>query len=266
MNKKIANRIFLSLSICSALCLTSCSNDDDVSKVTLRLNQTAIEYDADGVWANVATNTPVFSQNLLFSHTGEIGAWGLYQTGFTPARVTRTDYSENPIDGQFSVMTGGGMSGSGTPYLAAYWDSRENVLTPAETRTCRITFSKTATSTPRSFSPESVYVNNNCYTYYTMLNGSAFSNKFAEGDYLILKAHGVHSDGTESVCDFYLADCKGPESEWFVTKWEYFDLKPLGEITVLYFTIESSDVGIYGINTPTYFCIDRLTVSGNLNG
>ncbi len=264
MNVKIANRILAAACVVAAFGLSSCSNDDDDTDITLRLNQTAIEYDADGVWAGVATNAPLFSQNMLFSHTGEVSAWGLYQTGFTPARISQTDYSATPIDGQFSVMSGGGMSGTGTPYLAAYWNSSETEETPAETRSCRVTFVKDAVSKPHVFSPQHVYVNNNCYTYHDMLNGSAFSKKFEEGDFLTLRAHGVHTDGSVSSCDFSLADCKGSQENWFVTKWTYFDLTSLGDITELYFTMESSDNGQFGINTPTYFCIDRLTIRGKL--
>ena len=43
--------------------------------------------------------------------------------------------------------------------------------------------------------------------------------------------------------------------------WEWVDLSELGQIASIYFTMESSDTGDYGINTPTYFCLDKLTVS-----
>ena len=45
-----------------------------------------------------------------------------------------------------------------------------------------------------------------------------------------------------------------------VTNWEKFDLSALGTIASLYFTIESTDIGNWGMNTAAYFCMDKLTV------
>lgn len=42
--------------------------------------------------------------------------------------------------------------------------------------------------------------------------------------------------------------------------WEWVDLSPLGRVASLYFTMESSRPGEHGPKTPTYFCLDRLTV------
>ena len=38
------------------------------------------------------------------------------------------------------------------------------------------------------------------------------------------------------------------------------DLSSLGDVTGLEFNVASSDVGDFGINTPTYFAMDDLTV------
>ena len=42
--------------------------------------------------------------------------------------------------------------------------------------------------------------------------------------------------------------------------WTMVDLKPLGEVSSIYFTFESTDSGQWGINPPTYVAIDRLKV------
>ena len=42
------------------------------------------------------------------------------------------------------------------------------------------------------------------------------------------------------------------------------ELSSLGEIDTLLFSIASSDVGDYGINTPTYFNIDNIYVAPNI--
>lgn len=260
MKKIIARGLMASLCAFAAFGTTSCSDDNDNSDITVRLAETAIEYDADGIWALLATNTPVISHGINFSHSGSVEAWGTYYTGFTPSRRTNTASAENLLDLQFDVMTGGGMCGEGTPYLVAFWNSSEDAQTPAQTRSCRITYTGTADGTSRPFTPRKVYVNNSCYTYYAMAEGNAYCRKFAEGDALTLTAHGVHTDGSETTADFALADCKGAPEKWFVTKWTPFDLSSLGEVTEIYFTMKSTDVGQWGMNTPAYFCIDRLTI------
>lgn len=238
---------------------TSCSDDDDPVNITVQLNQTDIKYSADGVWEGVATNNMFLSQYLVFSHEGEIGPWGLVWNGFTPARVSSTDVQTNWLDHQFQIMTGGGLSGVGTPYIVAFWDNQENKSTPVEDRSCRITYQESITGTPGLFAPMSVYVQNTAYAYYTMLNGDAFSKKFTDDDYLLLIAHGVKADGTEIFVTFDLAaDGK------IVDEWTQWDLRGLGDIKTLYFTMRSSDTGQWGMNTPAYFALDNLRVRAKL--
>jgi hypothetical protein len=43
-----------------------------------------------------------------------------------------------------------------------------------------------------------------------------------------------------------------------VTEWTYVDLSMLGEIDELSFAMTGSRTGAYGLNTPSYFCIDNL--------
>jgi hypothetical protein len=43
-----------------------------------------------------------------------------------------------------------------------------------------------------------------------------------------------------------------------VDHWQWFDLSKLGEVASVKFTLSSSDVGQWGMNTPAYFCLDKL--------
>lgn len=251
------NILYLLLAL--PLLFTSCSDDDDPVNITVRLNQTALSYENDGVWSGVNTNNTFMSQNLLFSHEGETGPWGLVWNGFTPARVSCTDMQTDWLANQFQIMTGGGMDGSGTPYIVAFWNTQENGTTPAEDRSCRITYRKTQFSSPEPFNPQSVYVQNTAYAYYTMKEGNNFCTPFGDDDYLTIIAHGVRTDGTETTASFNLAaDGK------YVTEWTKMDLSNLGEVTMLYFTMEGSDTGAWGLNTPSYFAFDRLTIRATL--
>ncbi|MEM9177023.1 MAG: DUF4465 domain-containing protein, partial [Myxococcota bacterium] len=60
--------------------------------------------------------------------------------------------------------------------------------------------------------------------------------------------------------EFLLADYTAPgtEDDYIVTDWTFVDLSSLGVVSRLAFSFESSDVGAFGINTPTYFAIDNL--------
>jgi len=237
------------------LAFTSCSDDDEEVIITVSLNQTELAYGQDGVWQDVSTNNAFQSQNLVFSHEGEIGQWGLLWNGFTPARVSTTDKQADWLANQFQIMTGGGVEDKGTPYIVAFWDTQENEDTPLEDRSCRITYQKTTTSSPAPFTPYYVFVQNTAYAYYTMLEGNAFTQPFTEDSYLKLIAHGVKADGSETSTDFMLADGGN-----YANDWVKFDLSPLGEVTAIYFTMEGSDTGQWGLNTPSYFALDKLRV------
>jgi hypothetical protein len=43
--------------------------------------------------------------------------------------------------------------------------------------------------------------------------------------------------------------------------WTFFDLSGLGEVESVYFTLNSTDTGDYGMNTASYFCMDKFQVN-----
>ena len=65
-----------------------------------------------------------------------------------------------------------------------------------------------------------------------------------------------HSDSIE----FYLADYRFEDNtlDYLINEWTYIDLSSLSDAGNLKFTLTSSDVGMFGINTPTYFCVDNI--------
>lgn len=112
-----------------------------------------------------------------------------------------------------------------------------------------------------------LYVTNATYTYFSMKEGDAFAKKFGgvtgkDPDFLKLNI-GKWQNGQKSpiLKEVYLADFRSPnDSEDFILKdWLFTDLSNIGQADSLYFTMQSSDVGAFGINTPTYFCIDELS-------
>lgn len=237
--------------------LSSCEkNDEDNSIITVYLNQTEIPYDENGVWSQAMTeNARIISQGVAFSHQA-IPEWNTWN-GFIASRNNDTeDYSADFswMDHQATAITGGGLSGEGTPYLIAYWNSSEGENVDHTTASCAVTYGN------GTFIPQSIQITNTTYAYYTMTNGSSFSKQFKKGDYLHLLIYGVKPDGTKTgPVTFALADYSEDTSKP-LSQWEYVNIEELGEVSGIYFQMDSSDKGIWGMNTPAYFAADRLTI------
>lgn len=123
----------------------------------------------------------------------------------------------------------------------------------------------------------SVQLTNMTYAALSMLNGDLFAKQFgtpndANGqpdgtngeDFFRINLIGRDADSivTDTIV-FYLADYRGADSmDYIITSWQGVDLSALGEIQYLSFELESSDVGDFGINTPLYFAMDQLILSG----
>ena len=75
---------------------------------------------------------------------------------------------------------------------------------------------------------------------------------------------GYRRDGLEPVArdTLLLADFRNNSHE-IVDRWTKFELKNIRKQGVerLVFKFDGSDVGEWGLNTPTYVCIDDLNVS-----
>tara|TARA_R110000737_G_scaffold324995_1_gene338181 strand:- start:54315 stop:55286 length:972 start_codon:yes stop_codon:yes gene_type:complete len=131
-------------------------------------------------------------------------------------------------------------------------------------------------STPRYV--ESMRITNSTYAALSMKNGDAVGKKFGSiydangiidgtngNDFLKLTIHSLSILGdTMASIDYYLADFRFADStlDYIVEDWDLLDLTSLniqGEsIAYLVFKFESSDIGQFGINTPTYFAMDDL--------
>ncbi len=207
-----------------------------------------------GVWIGWNQTNDLTIGDFVFTH-----GWEGYAFGFTAAKSSdNAYYPEAAIDHQFDVMPGGGSAGKGTPYIVGNWDVYQETQI-ASSNTCEIHIKGKNGEYARTFYPQSIKATNTTYTYYTMLHGNSFAEKFKEGDWLILTISARTPDGGTRSIDFYLANCQGADqSKWFVKDWAEIDLTSLGEVVNLSFRLASSDNGAYGMNTPAYFAIDDL--------
>jgi hypothetical protein len=117
---------------------------------------------------------------------------------------------------------------------------------------------------------EGVYLTNSTYAYYSMLDGDAFAKQFGgasgnDPDYfrLTIKAWSGGLLNADTI-DVYLADYRFEDNseDYILDEWTWVDLSPLGPADSLLFVLSSTDVGVFGMNTPAYFCLDNLTTAG----
>lgn len=100
------------------------------------------------------------------------------------------------------------------------------------------------------------YVTNSTYAYRSMLNGDDYSKKFEQGDWFKLTITGYNGNDVTGKVEFLLAN--GTD---IVKNWQQVDLSKLGTVTSMVFTLSSSDNSQWGMNTPSYFCLDQLKLS-----
>ena len=140
---------------------------------------------------------------------------------------------------QYNAITGGGQGGSAN-YAVGYigW------ITPPTM----------VLNEPMIVS--GLYVTNNNYAYYSMLNGGPFgAKKFGADDWFLLTMTGKDAAGAVTgTVNFYLAD--GTD---IVNDWRYVNLASLGVVKSVEFNLSSTDNDpVWGMNTPGYFVIDTV--------
>ena len=117
-----------------------------------------------------------------------------------------------------------------------------------------------------------MYITNSTYAYLSMRDGDQFAKKFGgvtgdDPDFFLLTVK-KYLDGalSQDSINFYLADFRFEDNsqDYIVANWTFVDLSALGAADSLVFTLTSSDVGQFGVNTPGYFCVDNVSVNGML--
>lgn len=123
---------------------------------------------------------------------------------------------------------------------------------------------------PSGSSPLSIRLTNTTYTALSMLNGDGFAKQFGgasgnDPDFLLLVIQG--RDGANALTGtvpFYLADYRfgNNAQDYVINQWTTVDLSALpSSTTALTFELTSTDIGTFGMNTPSYFALDNLMVA-----
>jgi len=194
------------------------------------------------------TNGNVFLPNE-FTDAGSYSFWSGWSIS------TTTDVTTPGFSNEFSAITGGGFDGS-THYVTSYISGNSiiNLEGPA-----------------KGGSVVGLYITNATYSFLSMQDGDSFAKKFGgidgnDPDFLLLtiKASLDGQVSTDSV-NFYLADFRDADNsnDYIIENWTFVDLSSLGDVDELVFTMSGSDLGQFGLNTPSYFCIDNVTTNDN---
>jgi hypothetical protein len=103
----------------------------------------------------------------------------------------------------------------------------------------------------------SLQVSNTSYAAHSMKNGDSFAKKFTGEDWFELTIEGFNGISSTGEVRVMLADSSNTAPNILET-WQTVDISSLGDVTKLTFTLNSSDVGDYGMNTPSFFALDNI--------
>lgn len=186
-----------------------------------------------------------FFPNIFVDWGGGVTSWGIF------AYSNKTDTVTLGYSNQYSAYAGAGYAH--TPNFAvAYFDGMNDIYLKMRNNAMGDTIA-------------GFYITNNSYSALSMKYGDAYSKKFTSADHdwfrLVINGYRYGIKKTDSVV-FYLADFRYADSSlnYIVKDWRWVDLNVLGSVDSIGFRFSSSDNGMYGMNTPAYFCMDNLTI------
>ncbi len=123
------------------------------------------------------------------------------------------------------------------------------------------------TTLTKGCKPKGVYVSNTTLAALDMKNGSKFSKKFGgasgnDKDFFLLQILNYNNGKGTDTSKVYLADYRFEDNtkDYILNTWQYVDLSKFNYSDSIQFSLSSSDMGEWGMNTPAYFCFDNFTI------
>lgn len=177
-----------------------------------------------------------------YTNDGQFESW----TGWSISN--RADTTTPGFGNQYSAFAGSGAEGSET-FAVGFGSARIDVVDgPAPI--------------------EQLYVTNTTYAALSMRDGDQFAKRFGgaggdDPDFLTVTFVGwSDSVSTADSVTVFLADFRPEDSadDYILDEWLPVDLSVLGAVDSVTLAFASSDVGQFGINTPTYVAIDQVSV------
>ena len=177
---------------------------------------------------------------LEYFYNEEYAYWG----GFVQSKIKDTDPANGLFANQYAVYNSA--AASGESFMLFYYD--------AYNEPCYIRLKKDVTL-------YEVKLNLTTYTYASITNEAIndFARAFDEGDYLKVVFTSMKGNEVKGVEECYVVDFRDGKRE-MATDWNEYLLTNLGEgYNRVRVTIETTDVGEWGANTPLYIAMDDLT-------
>lgn len=184
-----------------------------------------------------------------------------FEYGFTSwsqwAYSKSTDNVTAGYTNQFGVITGEAADNSDT-FGVAFVQQSEAASPP---------IIKKSAADGRQFG--SLLVTNTTYAALSMRDGDQFAKPFGgdtgnDEDFFRLTITGKDSLGSAvGSVEVYLADYRfeNNQEDYILEEWLHVDLTTLAAADSLEFTLDSSDVGDSGMNTPAYFAVDQIRLT-----
>ena len=245
---------FALMALAMGFVFVSCDDEkDDVKSYTLTVSLSK----ADSVYMGTDKSAPYgdpqypyYKQDITinpFVLTHSFGLWG-FGEGFTYSSCTN---DTTPGYSNLSAITKAGVKSNAYFIANAGGGNYEGGLA------AEISFKD-----GKAYNAKECYVTNSVYAYLAIKDTNDGAGSYSmirpwtEDDEFTLTITGYNGrEKTQSV-DFLLAD--GMD---IVNTWQKVDLSKLGKVTRIVFKLASTDSGQYGMNTPAYFCLDRLAVT-----
>ena len=185
----------------------------------------------------------MYSGSYKFSVNRHSDSWW---SGHACSNITNTDYVE--LGDQYNSATGSGVNGSKN-YCVTYVDG----FTPHS-----IDVTNADTDSISGF-----YITNTAWAKKAILEGDGMSTDpdgFKKGDFFKLRIQGEASDGSFRSVSFFLADytLENEADRYVIDTWQWVDLRSLGKVKNLTFSMSGTKENSWGLTTPTYFCMDDL--------
>ncbi len=199
---------------------------------------------------NGADEAGGFTSGGVFFPNDYNSLWGVWQdfalSNRTTSEISAADLaSANFLPYQYETRAGGAFAGEN--FVVAFVSGTLRLELPAERR-----------------EPRSMAVTNVLYAWAAMTYGDSFSKQFtaADEDYFRLRIRGLDAaEATLGEVEVWLADFRAADAgeHFILDEWLEVDLTTLGSgVHSLEFTMDSSDVGDWGMNTPAYFAMDAF--------
>lgn len=207
-------------------------------------------YDCTDVWDSTYSDNGIHQfiytndARFMLSHLPSgLSYGGTSWEGFTLSKVSQDTANV------FGCVANGGLAGIGTPYVIGYF---------SEWITNEQGYSSNIILFDQEYYPEYVYVCQNSNTMAAITHGNVFNARtFTEKDTLALIISTLNNtlDETQQLT-YYLA-INGEKNNG----WTKVPLTQFGKAAGLSFRMTTTDVGVFGSNTPLYFALDALTVN-----